>query len=105
MRAGPWVGPGRRRLGGGDSLAAAGGLLHLVTAQATRADVEVLHAAIHQRPDPLQIGIPLALGGIVRVADRVSRHSPFAADITTLSHDLPPVEAGTRPARRNGRAV
>jgi hypothetical protein len=42
--------------------------------------------AIHQSTHPAQVGIPAALGDIVRVADSIAKVGGLPADFTFTSH-------------------
>jgi hypothetical protein len=81
---GPSVTPGRGGLDGRFA-ETADGLHHTSAPQTPGADVEVPDPALVERAHALEIGIPAALGGIVRVADRVTPEGALATDVTALS--------------------
>jgi hypothetical protein len=55
---------------------------------AGRADGEPFRFAIHLSTNLLEIGEPAAARAVVGVADVVSAHGTFAADVTNLCHGL-----------------
>jgi hypothetical protein len=55
--------------------------------QAARTDVQALGSAAHQRPDPLDVGIPAAVGELVRVRDPMTEPRPTTTDVANSSHD------------------
>jgi hypothetical protein len=64
-----------------------GCFFHATHANAVGADADVLARAIDNRADTLQVWIPAAAPGIVRVADYVAVVRGFAADFTLQCHD------------------
>ena len=76
---------------GAESVATAwrtsGGLDDLAGPQAAGADAQTTHAAVHHRPDPLEVRFKPARGYIVRVADIPANHWPFSAKFATFCHN------------------
>ena len=64
---------------------------YLARTYTRRTDTGVAYLAVELDSDLLEIRQPPALRRIVRVADRITRHRPFFADITFAAHciDLP----------------
>src|SRR5438477_11628558 len=63
-----------------------GGLLDLSGADAGGADVDPLGGAVDQGADPLDVGVPPALGPAVRVADAHTERGMLAAHLTHRCH-------------------
>src|SRR5207302_6816411 len=65
----------------------AGNLLDLAGPDAGRADVDAARAAVDERPDPLDVGVPPALGAPVGVADAHSEGRVLAAHLAYRCHE------------------
>jgi len=50
------------------------------------ADANPYMAAVHNRPDALQVDVPAALGDVVRVTDLVAESRTLAAHFTNPCH-------------------
>ena len=55
-------------------------------AQATRADVDALHLAVHNGAHALDIRIPATLRLQMGMADIHAAHRPFVANFTNMCH-------------------
>src|SRR6266581_4326740 len=63
-----------------------GRLRDAVRLEALGADAQVPHRPVHHRSHPLQVGVPAAIGLVIRVADVVPRDGTLAADFAHSSH-------------------
>ena len=64
------------------------GFDYFSTAQAGRADADVLGRGSHFGVHRAQVDVPAPLGHVVGVADVISELRPLAADITNSCHKL-----------------
>ena len=66
----------------------------LTGTEASGADVHMLGSTVHDRLDPLHIGLPGTVGAAVRVGDLIAEHNALVAEFTFGHSLLPPRWSG-----------
>ena len=64
--------------------------LHIAAAQATGANIHLLHSPIYHHVDPLHIRCPSGVSLAVGMADQIAVEQTFATYLTKLTHDRTP---------------